>query len=235
MAGRGGRPVGADRARAGERALAWRGRGAGPPGGAGGGDRGRARLPCLSARDREDDRLCELRDLRSLRTGPRQPLQSDLAARGAGDLAVRRLSPGPGGWCDARRRLLPRRAAGPRGPGLRAGMVASSWRTGRSGGARGRACPVCVRALRGHSLPGGEVDRDRGTARDAALCPRPVQRGAGDRDRRAAGRRRTASRWGGGGVGALGAVGAARPGPRLPGRGGGIEPRRARQRARRPG
>ena len=54
----------------------------------------------------------------------RQPLQPDLAARGARDLAVGRLPPRPGRWCGAGRRLLPRRAARPGG----------AWPTGWPGG-----------------------------------------------------------------------------------------------------
>ena len=89
-----------------------------------------------------DDRLPQLRDLRPERPRAREPVRADLADRGAGDLAIRRLpahrrAPGrcrrsastsawpsrrrcwPGGWsggCGARRRRLRRRSPPRRSP-----------------------------------------------------------------------------------------------------------------------
>ena len=117
----------------------------------------------------------ELRDLRPRRRRPGQPLQRDLAARGAGDLAFGGLPSRSGRRVRPGRRLLARWPGRPRGARLRPLVVARSPRARRPRAPSAPPRSSTSTAARGHALPGGEGDRHRRAARDADRGPRPAR------------------------------------------------------------
>ena len=231
VAGRRRRPVGPGRAGADRAAQRVRRGGRGRVALGARGRRGAGRVRGRrGARGAAHDRLRELRDLRPERSGAREPVQPDLAARGARGVAVGRLPPRPGRWRRSRRRLRARRGAGSGGARLRAHLVAAPPRAGGAGGAGRRGAPDRVRPRCRHALPGGEGDSPRGAAGDAGLGAGPVQPRAPDPGQRRERSRRQAHGGREGGDRPPRGAGPRNPRGRLRARRRGLRPARPRQR-----